>query len=445
MQPIAYISAYPAFGFSLPFPLAFHFPHYYNTNERFFRLHHPNRSDLMKKTFSRVTFHYMLITAGFWMSFCLVSSNAAVFLQGAGYTNVQLGVILALGNIGGALLSTLLGDFLDRHPQVRHIQVLHVLCAVQAMMLVIMWIHPFAGLLTSLCYTLYTSALMAVNAVNLDLCVRLERAKADLNFGLARSMGSLAFMVISVILGFLVERFSHLVLLWSGLLIILFQFGSNFGVDRDLRTAETAVSGSTVSEKPKSASLLRFIRQNKSFSLMLLGIMIIFIAHNMDGNFLINEIRSLGGDTSDMGWIAAFQALTEVPVMILASRLPRKWSYARYLRAAFLFFVIKILAYALAPSLPFFFAARILQAPSYALYIVLIVPYADLIVPHQDSAKAQGLLVSMVNLGAVAASLAGGAMFDALGVRSTMLIAAAIAAVGAVIGCLGAKDERQPA
>lgn len=398
----------------------------------------------MKKKLSPVTFHYMLVTAGFWMSFCFVSTNAAVFLQGIGYSNVRLGVILALGNIGGALLSTLLGDYLDRHPRVRHIQVLHILCAVQASMLIILWIHPYSGLAASICYTLYTTALMAVNAVNLDLCVRLEHVGADLNFGLARSMGSLAFMVVSVILGFLVERFSHLVLLWSGLLVILFQFGSNFLVDQDLRLAESrasSVSGAGI--KQPSASLPSFIRQNRAFSIMLLGIMIIFIAHNMDGNFMINEIRALGGDTSDMGWIAAFQALTEVPVMVLASRLPKKWSYGWYLRAAFLFFVVKILAYALAPSLPFFFAARILQAPSYALYIVLVVPYADRVVPHQDSAKAQGLLVSMTNLGAVLASLSGGAMFDSLGVRPTMLIAVAIAAVGCFIGWIGAKDERK--
>ena len=397
----------------------------------------------MRKKVSPVTFHYMLITAGFWMAFCFVSTNAAVYLQGVGYNNVQLGIILALGNIGGAVLSTLLGDYLDRHPQVRHIQVLHILCAVQAVTLVLMRIFPVSGLMTSVLYTVYCSALMAVNAVNLDLCVRLEHAKADLNFGLARSMGSLAFMLISILLGILVERFSHLVLLYGSLAVVIFQFFSNFLVDRDLRAAEAAAPAAAVSAREKSASLPQFIRQNLSFSIMLLGIMIIFMAHNMDGNFMINEIRALGGDTSDMGLIAAFQALTEVPVMVLASRLPKKWSYGQYIRLAFLFFVVKILAYALAPSLAFFFGARILQAPSYALYIVLIVPYADLVVPHKDSAKAQGLLVSMTNLGGVLASLAGGAMFDSLGVRPTMLIAVAIAALGCVIAWAGTRDERK--
>ena len=398
----------------------------------------------MRKRVSPVTFHYMLITAGFWMSFCFVSTNAAVYLQGVGYSNVQLGVILALGNIGGAVLSTLLGDFLDRHPQVRHIQVLHVLCAVQALSLILLRAFPFSGPMTSVSYTVYCSALMAVNAVNLDLCVRLEHAKAELNFGLARSVGSLAFMVVSVVLGMLVERFSHLVLLYCGFAVILFQFFSNFLVDRDLRAAESALPAGLLRPQEKSASLLRFLSRNRSFSVLLVGVALVFTAHNMDGNFMINEIRALGGDTSDMGLIAAFQALVEIPVMVLASRLPKKWCYAQYIRLAFLFFVIKILAYALAPTLPVFFAARILQAPSYALYIVLVVPYADQVVPRQDSAKAQGLLVSVTNLGAVLASLAGGALFDALSVRATMLIAVGIAALGCAVGWIGARDERKP-
>ena len=397
----------------------------------------------MKKRVSVVTFHYMLITAGFWMSFCFVSSFAAVFLQGAGYNNVQLGIILALGNVGGALLSTLIGDFLDRHPRVRHIQVLHVLCAVQLVCLAVMRLRPVSGLFTSVLYVLYTTALMAVNAVNLDLCVRLEHARAELNFGLARSTGSIAFMVISVLLGILVERTSHLVLLTGSMAVVLYQFCCNFLVDRDLRAAEASFPSEKGAAKAESASLSRFIRQNPSFSVLLLGVMVIFTAHNMDGNFLINEVRALGGDSSDMGLMAAFQALVEVPVMVLASRLPSRWSHAWYIRLAFVFFVIKILAYALSPNLPFFFAARILQAPSYALYIVLVTPYADKVVPHQDSAKAQGLLVSMTNLGAVLASLAGGMLFDSLGVRSTMLVATAIAAVGCVIGFAGARDERK--
>lgn len=134
-----------------------------------------------------------------------------------------------------------------------------------------------------------------------------------------------------------------------------------------------------------------------------------------------------------MGYLAAFTAIVEIPVMMFSNRLPKKWSRVQYIRLAFVFFVLKTLAYALAPNIPLLFASRILQAPSYALYTVLIVSYADEVVARKDSAKAQSLAFSMTTIGSVLASLIGGSMFKSAGVKPTMLTATAFAAVGAVI------------
>ena len=398
-----------------------------------------------KKSITPVTFHYMIITGGFWMAFCVVTAYAAVYLKGVGCTNTELGLILALGNVGGAILSPVLGAMIDRNWNLRHAAVVNVLLAVQVVLLVLLRLHPKHDLLNAACYVLYITAMMPVNAVNLDLCVRLERAKAPLNFGLARSMGSFSFVILSTLLGIITAQWGHLSLPFAGLAVILLQFFGNRLVDRDLRRAEAALppedTAASAAEAP--SSLMAFIRNNRMFCLMLFGTIIIFIAHNMDGNFLINEVEALGGNSAIMGYVAAFTAITEVPVMMFASKLPKRWSTVQYIRLSFVFFVIKILAYALAPSIPFFFAARVLQAPSYALYTVLIVGYADRQVARKDSAKAQSLAFSMTTIGSVLASLIGGRMFDTVGVRTTMLTAVAIAAAGAVISLAGTMQKKQ--
>ena len=399
----------------------------------------------MKQKISPVTFHYMIITGGFWMAFCVVTAYAAVYLKGVGCSNTELGLILAFGNVGGALLSPVLGAMIDRNRNMRHAAVVNVLLAVQVVLLILLRVHPRHDMLTAACYVLYIAAMMPVNAVNLDLCVRLERAKAPLNFGLARSMGSFSFVILSTLLGIITARWGHLSLPVAGLAVILLQLFGNRLVDRDLRGAEAVMPPAETLISEKSSSISVFIRENRMFCLMLFGTIIIFIAHNMDGNFLINEVVELGGNTAVMGYIAAFTAITEVPVMMFASRLPKRWSTVQYIRLSFVFFIIKILAYALAPTIPLFFAARILQAPSYALYTVLIVGYADRQVAAKDSAKAQSLAFSMTTIGSVLASLIGGRMFDTVGVKSTMLTAAAIAAVGAAIALAGTAAKKQSA
>ena len=397
----------------------------------------------MKKRISAVTFHYMIITGGFWMAFCVVTAYAAVFLHGAGYDDQELGIILALGNVGGAVLSPVLGAWIDRNRNLRHAAVVNVLLAVQVVLLILLRVHPQHDGLTMVCYILYISALMPVNAVNLDLCVRLERAKAPLNFGFARSMGSFSFVILSTLLGVVTANWGYLTLPVAGLAVVVFQFIGNRFIDRDLREAEAAMPPEESLVQAKSSSLISFVKENRMFCLMLFGTIILFISHNMDGNFLINEIRNLGGDTAIMGLVAAFTAITEIPVMMFSDRLPKRWETVQYIRLALVFFTIKILAYALAPNIPLFFAARTLQAPSYALYTVLIVRYADSVVNRKDSAKAQSLAFSMTTIGSVLASLIGGAMFDTAGVRTTMLTAVAISAVGTVIALAGTFSKRR--
>lgn len=394
------------------------------------------------KKISPVTFHYIIITGGFWMAFCVVTTYAAVYLQGVGCTNSELGLILALGSVGGALLSPVLGAQIDRNRNLRHAAVVNVLLAIQAVLLVVLRVHPRHDLLTAACYVLYMTAMMPVNAMNLDLCVRLERAKAPLNFGLARSMGSFSFVILSTLLGVITARWGYLTLPLAGLAVVVLQFFGNRIIDRDLREAEAALPPEETAAAEKSSSLPVFIRENRMFCLMLFGTIILFIAHSMDGNFLINEIRALGGDNAILGYVAAFTAIVEVPIMMFASKLPKKWSTVQYIRLSFVFFVLKILAYALAPTIPLFFAARILQAPSYALYTVLIVGYANRQVARKDSAKAQSLAFSTTTIGSVLASLIGGAMFDAVGVKTTMLTAVATAAVGAVIAIAGTLQKK---
>ena len=395
----------------------------------------------MKKGLSRVTLHYTLITGGFWMAFCVVTAYAAVYIQGIGCSNGELGIILALGNVGGALLSPVLGAWIDRNRNLRHATVVNVLLAVQLALLVVLRIHPRRDLLTAACYVLYMTAMMPVNAVNLDLCVRLERAKAPLNFGFARSMGSFSFMVLSTLLGIVTARWGHLTLPFAGMAVIVLQFIGNRLIDRDLQEAEASAPPEAILSAEQSSSLAAFVRENKMFCLMLFGTIFIFIAHSIDGNFLINEIRNLGGDTAIMGYVAAFTAITEVPIMMFSAKLPKRWETVQYIRLALVFFVFKSLAYALAPNIPLFFAARILQAPSYALYTVLIVRYADSCVARKDSAKAQSLAFSMTTIGSVLASLIGGRMFDTAGVRTTMLTAVGIALVGTLIALAGTRKK----
>ena len=51
-----------------------------------------------------------------------------------------------------------------------------------------------------------------------------------------------------------------------------------------------------------------------------------FVAHNIDCNFLINLVQNLGEGPAVMGYMAAFTAIVEVPVMMFAMGYPSERS-----------------------------------------------------------------------------------------------------------------------
>ena len=94
-------------------------------------------------------------------------------------------------------------------------------------------------------------------------------------------------------------------------------------------------------------------------------------------------------------------------------------------------FVLKALAIALAPSMGSLYAANVLQLVSFAMITPAMVQYVILNIDPKDSAKGQALAFGMVTLGNILSSAIGGPLYDALPVRSVLLVGTAAALAGA--------------
>ena len=66
----------------------------------------------------RLDFHYIALQSGFWAMFAAICGYQAALLQGRGFTNSQIGVLIAVRCLAGIVLQPLLGGWADRHPNV---------------------------------------------------------------------------------------------------------------------------------------------------------------------------------------------------------------------------------------------------------------------------------------------------------------------------------------
>jgi len=390
----------------------------------------------MKRNTS-LTALYSLVQSVFWMSICISISFAAVYLQELGYSNTQLGLIMAAGNLLGALVGPALSSRIDSDRRVTAARCIPPVLAVQALSLLLLILFPVKGAATAISFTVFLAFCLALNSPILKLYVDADHSGARLNFSFARGIGSLAFVLLSAALGPLVARFSARILPFVGLALCVSQFFLCRALTRSLPApVEIAI------ETRRSSPMRAFVRRYPRFCTVLLGMVFIFFAHNAFANFIINVTRNVGGDTETMGYLTAFMATTEIPVMLLFHRVRGRRSSAFFLRVSCVFFFLKLLAIALAPNVPLLFAALLLQGPSFGLYAACSVDYADEAVPLEDSAKAQSLSFSMTTVGSLFASAVGGLLYDHMSVTATLEVSAAACFVGAAIALLGLREEK---
>ena len=396
----------------------------------------------MKKYQRYTSVAYFALQGGYWMSVCIANSYAAVFLQHRGYSNSALGMVLAIGNIAGFLLAPNLAALVDRSRRVTVYHCIWALLAAQALILAGFALIPGKSLMLSLLYCLYMATVVAVNPLNTELCFELAGWSRPVSYSPARGIGSLCYAMMSFAMGQLTLRLGADVHPYAGLFCLLCQVVSTGVITwaRSRVRPENAIHGS--GQKEEGLGLMLFIRANARFCVMMFSLALLFFSYNVSDSFLINILRSVGGDAGDLGSISAFKAVLEIPVMLFYAQLTGRFRCSSVMRLSALAFVAKALALALAGSVGMLYAANLLQILSYALIIPAMVQYVNLVIGQKDSAKGQAIANGMTTLGAVFASSIGGKLYDVLSVRTTLLISAAIAVCGVVILSLSIDRKR---
>lgn len=393
--------------------------------------HIPLPGDKMKQA-KGLNALYSAVQGIYWMSYCASVTFAVIFLVAHGSNNTEAGFVLSTGCLLGALLGVLLGALIDRHPGCTVPKLFPCLMIGQALTLALMLILQPHGVVLGVIYSLYMACFIAVGALDLKLYGDLS-SNSNINYGLARGMGSLAYVIASVALGMFVKHFSANILLYAGIVICIGEAIIHWIIFQRIPAASTK----PVTER--GTTLIRFLKGNRGYCLLLLGTVLLFVPHSLQASFLINIVRAVGGNEADMGLVDGFTAAVEIPVMLLYAVLAQRLKHSRLLRISLVMLTFKVLAMAAAKSIGGLYAASLLQMPSYALYIVAVVPYAAMVTDSRDFAKAQSLINAMPTVGSVISGLIGGRLLDILPVSQVLYAAAVLSLLGTVLALLGTR------
>lgn len=258
--------------------------------------------------------------------------------------------------------------------------------------------------------------------------VRLISDGYALNYGATRSGGSLSYAVMAVIFGVLLERygsFSGRLLL--GILLVLLVF-----IALSIPNPQRAPERTRVSMRDGVTSL----KSNRAYLIVLCAYFLCTLSAAATDSFLSPRITALGGTQSFVGLCLFVQAISEVPVMLLYSRLKRRtgWPAWRFLLLSMLFYGVKCFGLGAAPSYTVILMVALLHGLSFALLTPAIVDFALETVSTQYLSTAH-LLCGAIgsSLGAMAGNTLNGIIADRIGIAPMMMTVSAFSFAGAAL------------
>jgi PPP family 3-phenylpropionic acid transporter len=247
-------------------------------------------------------------------------------------------------------------------------------------------------------------------------------------YGQVRAFGSLAFVVVTILVGSLLAGSGARALFWVYLPCLLATVLVTATIRR--RTGNRAVS------------LFRGageILARQGMVVFFVGFVVVWAGLAASNAFYSIQVAALGGSTSLVGLAWAVGAAVEVPIMYAFPRLSRRFGANRLLVAGTIVLAARALISSLATDPVALVLVSPLEGVGFALVFVGSVTTLGGHVHPSLGGTAQGLLTASGGLASIVGSAAGGAVAELVGISGLFASAGVFGLVGAAVIAAGLR------
>ena len=390
---------------------------------------------------------YGCIHGTYWMYYGVAGSFASAFLLARGYSNAEIGIILAVGNILAVFLQPLIADLADRSKKLSLIGVTQLSAVLLMVLTGLLFVMKQKSAALWVVYMLIMAWMTTLQPLFNSLAFKLEETGVHINFGACRSVGSLAYAVLCAFLGTLVEAKGVGVLPLSGEIVLLMLLASIWVTktqfDRMVgeKTGKQAVPvlgecgqvPAADAEEAEEINLALFVKRNKLFVVLNLAVIGVFFSNSILNNFMLQVVEGVGGTSEDMGRILSVMAFLEIPALFFFDKIKERFSCQLILKFAAICFTLKVLLIYLAESVTMIYVAHLLQTLSFGPFLHAMVSFIGEVMAKGEAVKGQALYTVMTTASSMLASVLGGIMLDVSGPGFMLLVSTIVTGLGALV------------
>ncbi len=343
-----------------------------------------------------------------------------VFYRGLGLEFEQIGILTALQAAVQLLLAPVWGGLADRFPRTGLTLPLAVVVATVGATILFLATDVavvFTGSL--ILYGGLSGIGPTLDARTLEALGPERRGR----FGEVRAFGSLAFMLSTVAVGFLLDAEGARSLFWAYLPFLV----ATAAVTATIPRRATGRHG---------ASIVRGAGEflaTRGIALFLVGFTVVWASLAAVTAFYSIQIVALGGSPGLVGIAWAVGAAIEVPYMYAFPRVAARFGTERIVAVGSLSFALRGLLAAIAVDPVALVLIAPLEGIGFASVFVGGVTVLAARAPAGLQGTAQGLFAGSAGLATIIGSLAGGAIAGALGIPGLFYVGAAVSCIGTAI------------
>lgn len=277
------------------------------------------------------------------------------------------------------------------------------------------------------------------------------------NYGFMRAWGSIGFAIVVTVFGQVIDKFGWQVhFLGYGIIafiVIIIAFNIKDNSYSDLQQKEESMTETKNNKQNKNITtgdmelaaakdvevelddknIMRLFK-NSDYIFILFITLLIFIPNQMLFVYLAPIIRSVGGDSTDLGYTLFFNALSEAPIFFVAKYFLEKYKTNSLLLFSAFFYLLRFIIAAAATSPVYFLFFGMLQSLSFGVFLVTVRYYVKLVAPAGLKTTAQSIaMMSAFGAAGIIGSLLGGFLIDNYGMQVMFRVGISLASLAVLV------------
>ena len=379
---------------------------------------------------------YAMMNAAYFAAFAAIFAYAANFLSNRGFTSGAIGTTLSLTSVLGIFVQPAVASFADRRKDVKLQTIITFFVGIAIALSAVLFVLKTGSFITLFLFVGIAVGMGAIGPILNSLAFAFESYGIKINYGLARGIGSAAYAVISLAVGYIVDAMGTEVLpiVYSIFNIILILVARSFNVPEVQEKAKEE-------NKNEQLSFFAFMAKYKGFMFFIVASVFVFFAHTIINNFYIKVLEPIGGTSAQMGIAIFIAAILELPAMTALDKIKEKVSIRNLLVISAIIFALKHAVTCFATNIGMIYFAAVLQIGAYAIFYPSMVYYANEVIDSKDLVKGQSLIAVSYTACGIVANIIGGNLLDFVGIHNVLLLGVVTSVIGAVLVIMSVKHK----